>query len=399
MPFLKSIVKYYLSINQNCPMSKTHKIVLITALIILIPIVIYFVRFSGAEQSNSELLTIGAILPLNGVSSLYGQYPKEGMEMALAEINSKGGVNGKQLALIFEDTQSLTANAATASQKLINNDHVPVILTGASSPETLAEAPIAEINKVVLLAAGSAANKVRDAGDYIFRVKVAVNKEMEELMKFTAQELKAKSIYILYVENDYGKSVQQSAEQYFKASGGHILGSEGFKLEETDFRTFLLKAKSAKPDIVVLGGYARNMGYILKQAKELNINETFVAPAGTIGPEIIEIAGPTADGLIYITEFDLNSDKEVIKTFRENYKQKYNKEPELFSAMGYDAANIIAQMLKICGPNSTCIKDNLYKVQNYDGASGIISFDDHGDVIKPMIFMTIKDGKHVRYEK
>ena len=202
----------------------------------------------------------------------------------------------------------------------------------------------------------------------------------------------------MYVENDYGKSVQQSAEKYFKDLDGQVLGSEGFKLEETDFRTFLIKAKDANPDIIVLGGWPRNMGYILKQAKELNINKTFVAPGGTIGPEILEIAGQAANGLIYISEFDLNSDNEAITAFRAKYNQKYNKEPELFSAMGYDVVNIISGMLKKCGTDSVCLKDNLYQVQNYDGASGVISFDDHGDVIKPMIYMTIKDGKHIRYQ-
>jgi len=141
------------------------------------------------------------------------------------------------------------------------------------------------------------------------------------------------------------------------------------------------------------------MGWIMKQAKELGIETQMVAPAGTIGPELIEIAGTAADGLIYNTEFDLNSEREVVQNFRIKYKEKYGEDPEIFAALGYDSTMIISDMLKICGPDATCIKDELYKVKDYDGASGVISFDENGDVIKPLIYMTIKDGEHVKYEK
>jgi branched-chain amino acid transport system substrate-binding protein len=380
-------------------MTKTHKVAIIIAIIILIPIVIYFIGFSGAQQSNDESITIGATLSINGVSAIYGSYNQKGMELALAEINQQGGIDGKELKIILEDTQSLPTTAVNAIQKLIDFDNVSVILASALSPETIAQAPIAEEKQRVLIASGSAAPKIREAGDYIFRVKVAVDVEIKELMEFTQKELEAKTIYILYVQNDYGEGIRQSADKYWQEIGGQVIGSEGFDIKETDFRTFLLKAKSANPDVIVLGGWASNMGWIMTQAKELGIETQMVAPAGTIGPELLEIAGTAADGLIYNTEFNLNSEREVVQNFRIKYKEKYNEDPELFAALGYDSTMIIAEMLKICGSNATCIKDELYKVQDYEGASGVISFDANGDVIKPLIYMTIKDGVHVRYEK
>jgi len=215
-------------------MTRTHKIAIIIALIILIPIIIYFIGFSGAQTNEMEVIKIGAVLPLNGISSLYGQYPQQGMELALIEINQQDGIDGKELKIIFEDTMSRTTKAVDAVSKLINFDNVSVVLASASSPETIAQAPIAEEKQRVLIASGSAAPKIRDAGDYIFRVKVAVDVEIKELMEFTQQELEAKTIYIIYVQNDYGEGLYQAADKYFKELGGQVIGYESFNIKETD---------------------------------------------------------------------------------------------------------------------------------------------------------------------
>ncbi|MFA5023187.1 MAG: ABC transporter substrate-binding protein, partial [Candidatus Paceibacterota bacterium] len=303
----------------------------------------------------------------------------------------------KQLQIVYDDTGSQTTSAVSIMQKFVSEGY-PIILTSAYSQETLAEAPVAEKGKVLLLAAGSAADKMRDAGDYVFRLKVSVNKEIENLLGFVKNK-NLKTIYILYAQIDYGVGSKKTVEELWPIMGGKIIGEEGFLPESTDFRAQLLKAKNARPDVILLASaLPKNLGYILKQAKELNLNQKFIAPGGAVSPEIITIAGSAADGLVYTMEFDINSTSTATKTFRENFNKRYGKDPELFAAMGYDAAKIVAKMLKICGPNSACLKDNLYQVQNYQGASGIISFDDHGDVLKPMFYMTIKNGKFVRYE-
>lgn len=373
---------------------KKYWISIIFIIIIIVAVVVFY------KPAPKGTIKIGAVLPLTGVSSIYGQYPREGMELALEEINSNGGIKGKKLEIIYEDSQSQQTIAVTALQELINIHHIPVVLVGASSPETLAEAPVAEKNKVVLLASGSAAPTIRFAGDYIFRLKVSVDKEIDELMKFVYNKLQAKSIYILYVQNDYGEGVKKFSEEIFSRMGGKILGIEGFKIEETDFRSYLAKVKSANPDIIILSGWPKNNGQILKQAEELNIDKTFVSPGGVIGPEITEIAGKSADGLIYTMEFNTRSERRATEFFREKFNKKYGKDPELFASMGYDAVGIIAKLLEKCGIDSTCIKDSLYKIKDYDGATAIISFDEYGDVLKPMSFMTIKDAQlYVPYEE
>ena len=374
----------------------------VTGLIIIAAIAITVLFFADSEGITAKITSentvkIGGVLPLTGVSNSYGQFNREGIDLALEQVNSAGGINGKPLEVIYEDSQSRQNTAVTALQKIIEMNNVPMVLVGASSPETLAQAPIAEEKQTVLLALGSAAEKIRYSGDYIFRLKVSVDEEIRTLMQFVRENLKAQSIYILYVENDYGESVREFSEKNFIEMNGTIKGQEGFIIDELDYRTYLIKLKNANPDVIVLAGWPRNLGQIMKQAKELGINANFVAPGGAISPEIIEIAKNSSNGLIYTTEFDLDSKRITVQDFRMKYKIKYNKEPELFSAMGYDAIYILADILKIC-KDSDCIKKKLYQVSEFEGVSGIITFDKYGDVSKPLIFMEIRNETFIKYK-
>lgn len=373
----------------------TYKIILGLGLLVIIILFIYYAR--PVTTTDHQTITIGSVLPLNGVLSSVGQFNQEGMELALDDMQTRRSVNGNDIEIIYEDSESNTKQAVAGINKLITVDRVPLVLASASSPETIAISPLAEDNQVALIAAGSAAPVLRYAGDYIFRVKVSVDTETQELMRFTYDELHARTMYILYIQNDYGIGVQQAAEKRFGELGGSVLGSEGFLAEETDFRTYLSKIAAMHPDVVLLAGWPRNNGHILKQAGELNINTQFIAPGGAISPEITEIAGEYSNGLIYITEFDLDSERPAVQTFKQNYIAKYHRDPELFAAMGYDTANLAIQMLELCGTESDCIKNNLYTVNNYEGVSGVISFDEYGDVKKPMIYMIIKNGRHIHY--
>ena len=160
----------------------------------------------------------------------------------------------------------------------------------------------------------------------------------------------------------------------------------------------MAKVKSTDADIILIGGWAKDVGRIVKQAKELGIDENFVSLAGGIGHEVIDIAGEAADEkIIYVVEFDTESEEENSVEFRRKYLEEYGEKPDVFSAMGYDAIHIVLKILEKCGEYSECIKDELYLVQDYHGVSGIISFDEYGDVHKEMNYVTIRDGEFVKY--
>ncbi|MFA5291155.1 MAG: ABC transporter substrate-binding protein, partial [Candidatus Paceibacterota bacterium] len=251
-------------------------------LIIIVAVILVVAGYFGWSSSpaKGDGFIIGATLPLTGAAQIYGQYNKEGMDLALLDINRQGGINGKKLSIIYDDTGSQNTNAVSAITKMININKVPVIFGSPPSSEVLAEAPIAEKNRTVLIVAGGGVPSLRDAGDYIFRVKVSVDKEIEELKKLATNVFRAKTAYILYIQNDYGEGTRKFVSQIFPQSGIAVLGSEGFGADEGDYRSALIKAQKTNPDVIVISGWPKNLGLILKQAKELGLKKQFIASVG-----------------------------------------------------------------------------------------------------------------------
>jgi branched-chain amino acid transport system substrate-binding protein len=368
-------------------------------ILILFGIVLFFGNLSGyfsLKSENNDYYKLGVVIPMTGVLSNYGDFQKNAIEMAIDEINENNYLD-KSLKVYFQDTQSNSKDAIMAFEKLINFNNVPLVLLTPSSPAVIAMAPIAENKKVPVIAMGAAANDVRYAGEYIFRVKNSADVEMESFVYQIYDVFKKRNIYILYLNNDYGKSIKESTEFYFKKLGGNIIGSESYEVNEKDYSTMLLKINESNADAIFIVGWAKNTGQILRQAKELNINHQFFAPVGSIGPEVISIGKEASENLIYSVEFNIDSDDFKVREFIINYESKFGIKPDLFAAMAYDSIYLSYEVFKICNNDSECIKDKLYEIE-HSGISGDINFDEYGDVSKEMYLMTIRNGEFVSFD-
>lgn len=342
-------------------------------------------------------IKIGVITPLTGGSAKYGEDIKRGYDLAVEEINEQGGIKGKKLRLIYEDSEGHPQKAVSAAQKLIQQDKVITILGALWSSPTLAVAPIVERNKVVLLSSGSSSPKVTDAGDYIFRNELSDLYGAEETAKLFFG-IGFKNIAILYINNDFGIAQKDVTERVYSQLGGTIVAAESFEQDATDFRTQLLKIKDSQPDGLFMVGYKETI-LILRQMRELGINLQILSVALFEDPEIIEKAGDVAEGAIYTYygTFDPKSQEPRIKEFVEKFKTKYRREPEYYAPIGYDAIKILALAIERGGTNPERIKNALYGIKDFPGISGTTSIDENGDVMKPVILKTVKEGKFVKY--
>jgi branched-chain amino acid transport system substrate-binding protein len=179
--------------------------------------------------------------------------------------------------------------------------------------------------------------------------------------------------------------------------GGEIDAIESFEVEATDFRTQLRKITLSNPKAIFIVGASKHVGMIVKQAKELGIKTQFIASSPVEGEEVLTIAGELANGIIYPYPYDIESEDKNQEAFRIKYKEKYKMLPEMLAANAFDALMIVAEMIDKYGYNVEKIKDGLYKIKNYHGASGVLSFDKNGDVHKPIIIKKIENGRFVRY--
>ncbi len=351
------------------------------------------------RKPREEAIKIGAILPLTGGASIYGESAKEGVDLAIEEMNNKGGINGRKIEIIYEDSKAEPKEGVSAINKLITVDKVPVIIGAMTSSVTLAVAPIAEENQVVLLSPGSSAPKITKAGDYIFRNEVSEEFGARKSAEFY-YDAGFKEIAILYINNDYGVSVKETTKKVYQEKGGKISTAEAFVQKTTDFRTSLQKIKNSKPQALLIVAH-EEYPMIIRQMKEVGMELPILTTPVFESKELLNKLGELAEGVIYscYSTFDLESQKEEVKQFLDNFRKKYSKDPSYYAALGYDAAYLLKIAIEKGGYHSDGIKNALYTIEDYPGVSGITSFDENGDVIKPVILKTVKNGKFVVYEE
>lgn len=346
-------------------------------------------------KKEPEEIKIGSVLPLTGDAAKYGASAKKAIDLAVQEINLAGGIKGSKIIVIYEDDQASPDKGVSAFQKLITVDKVPVVIGAMPSSVTLAMAPIAEKNKVVLFSPASSNPKVTEAGDYIFRNDVSDVFEGVKMAEEVWERLGLKKVAVLYINNDYGAGIKDVFIRRFEELGGKIVDVETFEQGATDFRTQLTKIKQSNPEASYIVGYKEQI-QILKQYKELAIKAQILATIMLEDPEIIQKVGDAAEGAIYTYRaYDPQSGQKEVTEFVENFKTKYGIEPDNWAAQCYDALKIVVLAIKRGGYTSEGIKNSLYRIRDFPGVSGLTTFDENGDVIKPIILKTVKDGKFV----
>ncbi|MDD5193241.1 MAG: ABC transporter substrate-binding protein [Candidatus Nanoarchaeia archaeon] len=366
---------------------KSNKIWLVLGIIVIVllgVLLIFNAANSGSSTgkavtgSEKEPIKIGSIGPLTGDVSSIGLNEKAAIELAVDEINSKGGISGRKIQVIYEDGKCSAKDGSNAANKLMNIDNVVAIIGGTCSSETIASAPIAEETKTVMISPCSSSPKITEIGDYIFRDYPSDSYQGAEAANFIYNNLGKKKVAVLYVLSDWGVGIQQVFEPKFKDLGGEIVASEGYEQTTKDLRTQLTKIKQANPDVIYFLGYTEASAIGLKQIKELGINAEIVGGDAWDDKVIFEKAGDAAEGIIFFIPY-----APLTSEFKESMKEKLgSNEITICSSQAYDGVYLLKQVIEKVGTDPTKIKDELYKIKDYPGVSGTISFDSNGDLEK-----------------
>ena len=374
-------------------MTKTTKIVILLIIAIVIIAGIWWGVSKKSAQTpttQKKVIKIGAILPLTGDISSYGVDAKNAIELALEEINK----NEKRIEIIYEDDQCEPSKTVTAVNKLINVDKVKIILGPFCSGSALAAAPIAQKNKVFMLS-GSATNPKLADYDLFFRTIPSDSYQGKFAAEYAYNVLKKRKVAISYAQNDYCIGLKEAFKKRFTELGGEVVLEVEHQEGATDLRTQLTKIKNSDADFIYLVPYPIDGGNFLKQAKELGIDLLILAPESVEDPQIIEIAGKGAEGLLFT-----RAKEEKNEEFINNYKSVYGKDPGAYAAFYYDGVKILAKALTECDEDVSCIRNYFVGIHNYKGVSGIINFNEKGDLVgRDFMVKTIKNGKFVPYEE
>jgi branched-chain amino acid transport system substrate-binding protein len=344
---------------------------------------------------NTEEIKIVGLLPMTGNGATYGESMNKGAELAVEEINSLNITNGKRVNYTIEDSRGDPTTAVTALKSIDSN--VSGVIIGISGV-ILSSAPIANDKKILLVNLGAKSPLITDAGDYVFSVIPNSNYDEKIFAKYVIENLGIKKAAILQINNDFGNGTTNAFSNYFSQNGGEVVSIEKYETDATDFKTQLLKIKQENPQGIFFVGY-KELSNAFIQAKELGVEGTWLGPEAITPTDFILASKGACEGLIaHTTDYSTKSTRQETQKFVEAFKAKYGTEPDLYAANAYDAIMLIAKGAKEVGTKSEEIKDWMYTVKEYRGASGVISFDANGDVIEPIKIVQVKNGNIVPVE-
>lgn len=326
------------------------------------------------------LVKVGVMLPLTGDAASYGDSVKKDVELAKKDLNLNN------VELVYQDSKCDGKEAVNAVTKLINDDKVVAIIGELCSGATLAAAPVAEQNKVVMVSPASTAPTITQAGDYIFRVIPSDLGQGSFGAKLVAQR-GYKRLAVLYSNEDYGVGFNKVLGEEFPKTGGTVVASQAFEKGSTELRTQITKIKEAKPDAVFIASNSISSNPIaLKQLKELGVKAAVFGSEGLKTDDLLKSAKGAVEG------FTVTSVSGGNEAFVAEHKAAYNSETGPFAAQGYDAMKAVGLAIQSGATTGEEIKAKLYSTE-FDGASGHIKFDSNGDVGGNYDVYVVKDGK------
>jgi branched-chain amino acid transport system substrate-binding protein len=358
---------------------RTLRIVSICLLAVLVSAMVACDRDSGED----EAFRIGVMESLTGPGETYGTVANQAKQLAVDEINAAGGINGRMIELVVEDSKCNAQDAITAYNKLTDVDGVKIILGTSCSGAMLGAAPLAEKEGVVMFSGLATNPDIAEAGDYIFRTAMSDL----QLGIDTGNLLWADGVRKLATLNeatDYAEGVRRESVAQFEKRGGEVVAEERYPSDVTDFRSQLTKLFGANPDALHVAAQAEFAGgTIVKQARELGFDGPIYSDVVVAGATALEIAGDAATGVIaVIADLDPvnNKAQEVLK----NFKAKYDYVTlRWYIGSAYDDVYITAECLKKTGDDQDAdgFRDCLYDI-TWSGAIGDrYSFDDKGEVV------------------
>ncbi len=357
--------------------------VLLTVLIVVSVVVS---MLGGCAPKAAQQVKMGILCPLTGNIAAYGQEQKNAVEMAVNEINAKGGILGRKIVTQLEDDERKPELAASMTQKLINSN-VDVIIGGMSSSETMAGGPIANAKQVIMVSPWSTNPKAAE-GDWVFRACFSDAFQGRIQARFIAENLASKRpAQLLDVGDDGSKGQGEVVAATLKELGVPLIATESYQGGDKDFKAQLTKIKALNPDSLDVPNYYGEVALIRVQMKELGFDVPTVGGDGVDSGDFFTIAGAAAQGMMITTHYSPEDPRPVVQEFRKNYVDKYGKIPQSTAALSYDAVMLYKMAVEKANSwDKNKIREALAGLQNVTTlvTAPTFSMDETGTGIKSL---------------
>lgn len=352
-----------------------------------------FAAPAAAQPDRPHPVKLGIALCVTGDLASMGEMLRRGADLAVRELA------GQPWAFepVFEDTQGNTARALSAVKRFAEIERIRLVVGPARSNEVLAVAPYVEQKRIIVLAPAASADKIGEAGEYIFR-----NRESGSLHGSTMAEYlyasKIRRVAVLGANSANSISYVERFKTRFAELGGTLAHLCQYEEQQRDFRSDILKALAASPQaIYVSSATGTDGGMLVRQLRQLGFQGIITGSPAFETVEFLELAGDLPPSAFFSAPaFDPAAPHS--RAFATSFSKAYGTQPDAFAANSYDAVQILHQAVVHCrGDDPSCVRDYLLALKDYPGVSALTSFDAFGNVTKPVTMLTVRGGKFVPY--
>jgi branched-chain amino acid transport system substrate-binding protein len=367
--------------------------------VILAGAVLATILTAAAFAQSGTSIKLADVAELSGGGATVGTNWKNGIDLAIEEINAKGGVLGRKLEVTHADSQSNPGVARAQVQKALDNE--PYVLLGPGySGSVKVTAPLAAEAGIAQIMGGEAAELTQAGNKFLFRTSFGQQSSMPKVAKYINDDIKAKSVAIVWVNNDFGRGGRDVIAREFARYGIKVAADLSTEAGQADFAADVSKIKAANPDAVFIYLNEEESARILKELKRQGVTVPLIGETTLVGQKVVELAGDAANGARGHVGLTTDAPVDLIKGFREKFVRKYSYIPDHNGIKGYLAVYMVKAATEKMGKvDGKALADALHgltvRAANEPGILMDVTFDQNGDIDRQGFLVEIVEGKQV----
>jgi branched-chain amino acid transport system substrate-binding protein len=355
---------------------------------------------TGASGGNTGDIYFGVSGPLTGPNAEYGQIWKKAFDIATDEINAKGGIKGRKIQILFEDTQSDPKQSVVVAEKFVNDKRIVAEIGDFASPASMAASPTYQRAGLVQYGFTNSHPDFTKGGDYMFSTAPSQTDDAPFLAQYAVQDLGKKKLVLLHQNTDWGKTTADIFEARAKELGATIVYRDSYLPDDKDFKTIMTKARDVNPDGFALMSYYTDAALIAQQARAQGINVDIIANGAVYSPKFMELGGAAVEGVYTTSPWFAGNTRPAVQDFVKKYHDRYGEDPNWFAGNAYDTVMILANVIDKVGTDRKAIRDGLAGLKDYPSlVYGTLSFNDQRRAtIKEFNRLIVKGGQFTLWQ-
>lgn len=337
-------------------------------------------------QEDGDTVRIGVLYELSGAVAAYGQTQSDAIEMAVEKINADGGINGKQVEIVEYDTKSDDTEAAVLATRLASQDDVSVIIGPATTSQMQAAIPIANEFEIPLIAPSVTNNDITFDTDgnvhpYAYRTSWPNSFQGAGMAKFAYENLKSEKMVVIYDNSsDYGVGLYENFKEAYE---GEIVSVETVQPSDNDFSAIITNLMPLDYDAITILAFYQTAGPIVKQVREMGMEQPIIGSNGFGNDIIYELALPeNMRNVYYASLYPILEDDEFVQV----YTEKYGNKPDMFAALAYDTVYMVKQAIEQAdSTDPVAVNEALENLGDFEGITGSFIFDENHNPTKNIV--------------